>query len=475
VSNIVFVSPTLSLEEQYGKLAFGGSTEALLGLCYLAACTREKGHGTWIVDMQAMGLGYQEAVDKILENDPECVGITSVTLAIGNAYKLAGMIKARDPRVTIIIGGAHVTAVPEETMSRYADGFDVGVVGEGERTITELLEAIEGGKPLDHIRGIIFHDKSLDKFKYTERIGLVSDLDDLPMPAWDLLPDISKHYIPTTYAIDRLPSFSLVTTRGCAFKCTFCDRSVFGNKYRKHSPGYIISMLKDLYFNYGIRDIRFNDDEFMLSKTHLSVLCESILKEKLDITWSCLARVDSVTYELLTLMRRSGCRQIRFGIESGSQSILDEIKKGITIDDVRKAVSMTKKAGIRTIGFFMMALPGETMDTIRETVDFAKELDLDDFKMNYYAPFPGSQLYKDIDKYGTADLSWEKMNMHTRPSFLPHGLTEEQLIKMNKYAFRSFYLRPKVIFSYIMRTTDITRLRVLIKGVIALLNFWLRK
>ena len=473
MSKIVFISPPLTSEEMYGKLALGGSNEALLGICYLAAVVRDNNLNVEIIDMPALNLGYEEVVNMLIKRNPRYIGFTSVTLAIYNAAKLAEMIKEKIPNVIILIGGAHITATPKETMSKFHQ-FDIGVIGEGETVIVDLLNALENDLPLQGVRGIIFRDNN--KIIDTGPATLIKDLDELPMPAWDLLPDISKNYTPTLYAVRRSPSFSLITSRGCAFQCTFCDRSVFGNKYRMHSPEYIIAMIKDLYFSHGIRDIRFNDDEFMLSKKRTKKLCEYIVGEKLDFSWSCLARVSSIDADILRIMKKAGCWQIRFGIESGSQMVLDTINKGITLEQVERAVSLTKQEGIKSIGFFMMGLPKETIQTIRETIDFAKKLKLDDFKINYFAPLPGSQLYSDLSKYGKANLDWRELHFHVKPSFIPYGLTEGDLIKLNKLAFKEFYLRPRIILSYPFKTKYFLRnIKALVKGGTALINHYYRK
>jgi len=472
MDKIVFISPPITAKEMYGDLALGGSSEALMGLCYLAAVTRANRSPTKIVDAPALKINIDQTVETALMEKPKYIGITAVSLAIHNASAIAEKIKNQDPSIITILGGAHLTAVPEETMEKFPQ-FDIGVIGEGERTIIELLKSLEMGDELKQIKGLIFRNNG--QLIRTERRPYIKNLDTLPMPAWDLLPGISKYYKPTSYGINRLPSFSLVTSRGCVHRCTFCDRSMFGNRFRTHSPEYILKMIKDLYFNYGIKDVRINDDEFMLSEKHLLKVCKLLQRENLDLTWSCLGRVDDVSEDVLREMKKAGCWQIRFGIESGSQKILDVIKKDIALEQVERAIKLARKTGIKTIGFFMMGLPLETEKTLKETIDFASRLPLDNFKINFFAPFPGSELYKEIDRYGVASKDWKDLHMHVKPTFIPHGLTEETLIKYNKLAFRKFYLRPRTIVSHIRRIKNFSSFFSLLRGGIALMKYLLKR
>jgi len=456
----------------YGKLAAGGSSEALLGLCYLAAVTRKTGYETEILDMPALGLTFDQALDIVIAKKPKYIGISSVTLAIRNAAKLADMIKKKAPGSIIILGGPHITAAYEEVMNKYSQ-FDIGVIGEGDQTIIELLDALEKNKDLSGVRGITYRKNS--SLISTARRELLEDMNLLPMPAWDLLPDIKKYYIPTAYAVNKFPSFSIVTSRGCPYMCTFCDRSVFGNRYRTHSPEYVLSMIKDLYYNHGIRDIRINDDEFIVSKKRILEFCDLLIDSKMKISWSCLGRVSSVNKEIIDKMKKAGCWQIRFGIESGSQKVLDVLKKGIRLEQIEKAVKICKERGMKTIGFFMMGLPLETEEDLRQTIEFSLRLKLDDFKINYFAPFPGSELFGQLDKYGKLISDSEDIHMHIKPSFIPFGLSEEVLIKYNKLAFKRFYFRIRVILGHLARIKNVTAFISMFRSFLALSGYFFRK
>lgn len=445
---IVFVNPPISMKERYGKLSAGASYLPPLGLCYLAAVTRENGLDTKIVDSVALKLDYENTLSEILRNTPKYVGITASTISIFNAAKLAEIIKSQDDTIVVIIGGPHVTAVPQETMKKFPQ-FDIGVIGEGEVTIIDLLKTYNEGGNLEKVNGIVFREN--DQLKLTNQRAFIRDLDSIPMPAWEMLPDLPKYYRSSAQNVKTMPSTSLVTTRGCPGKCIFCDRKVFGNYCRAPSADYFIKMIKHLHFNYGIRDIQMKDDTFTMLKHRLTEICQALIQEDLDLTWSCLARVDHVNPEILGLMRKAGCWQIQYGIESGSQKILDFLKKGVNLRQIEQAVRWTKESGISSMGFFMIGCPLETQETITETLEFAQKLDLDDFRLSVFTPFPGSEVYEIANQYGTFNNDWERLCEY-KVNFVPNGLTKEILEKYYRKGYKQFYLRPKIVLSYLKRT-----------------------
>lgn len=468
MKNIVFVNPPLTLEKRYGKLAGAASTMPSLGLLFLAAAVRLNDFNSYIVEASSLGLDYQATIEEIFKHSPNYVGITATTLSIHNASILAKKVKERDEAVCIIIGGPHLTAVPEKTMSLFPH-FDIGVIGEGEETIVELLQTKENNQDLMSIQGLIIRD-SRNNLYLTERRPFIKDLNKLPFPAWDLLPGFPKFYQPPAFRFKRLPASSIVTSRGCPMKCIFCDRSVFGDKCRWFSANYVVEMIKILHQKYGVQEILIEDDTFIMSKIRLVAICEGLLKEELKLSWSCLARVDRVDPKILTMMKKAGCWQIGYGIESGVQKILDIIQKKINLEQIEIALKWTKRAGIETKGFFMIGLPMETSETIETTIDFAKRIDLDDISIFKFTPFRGSEIYKSADQFGKFNDVWEKMNL-LETVFVPHGLTADKIDKYSKLAMKRFYLRPKIFFSYIKRIIRNPRnLRKIFKGFCAFLK-----
>lgn len=448
MKTVLLVIPPFSGEELYGKLAAAASAEPPLGVSYLAANLVQHGFAVEILDAATLRLSLAETVEAVQKCQPLFVGLSAVTLSVRAAGQVAGLLKADQVDFPIVIGGVHVTALPMDTMQRFP-GFDIGVVGEAEETVVELANAIAKGQAIESIQGLIARNRHSGQLTMTGPRPFIADLDSLPLPAWELLPYLPRYYHAPAYATKSSPSSSLITTRGCGFECTFCFQGTFGRKVRAHSADYVMRMIRHLYQRYGIRDIRIMDDNFMLSKQRLQRICEMLRKERLALSWSCLARVDSVTPELLTMMRQAGCYQIAFGIESGSQAILDFVHKRITLDKVREALELVHRARMKTLGYFMLGFPHETTETIEATIEFARRVPLDDFKMQFVTPFPGSPLWQTAVHYGSFDpQDWQRMNTDCRPCFIPHGLTEAQLLAYQKKAFRKFYLRPRIIFSY---------------------------
>lgn len=441
MSVICLVNPPFTIWDEGAPLPKTlENTTPSFGLCCLAAVLREAGHSPRIIEAGALQLSVKDALEYIQREKPAAVGFRASTASFPNAAHLAQAIKDADPNIVTLIGGPHVTALPLETIDDYPQ-FDFGVVGEGEVTIVEAIEAVnaKGIAGLGSVAGIVHRESG--KARLTAKRPYITDLDTLPMPAWDLLEGFPNRYQPPLLSYKALPVASMVTSRGCPFQCTFCDRSVFGNRYRGYSAEYICRMIEHLVERYGVKHLLFYDDLFAASLTRLNTICNTIIERKFNISWSCDAKVDAVTPESLALMKRAGCWEIAFGIESGSQRILDLVCKGITIAEIERGVKMTHEAGIKVKGLFMMGHPGETRETIKETIDMACRLPFDHINISKLTPYPGSEIYKDAHKYGTFNPDWRRMTAMNFV-FVPNGFTEAELDAEYRAALSRFYRRP---------------------------------
>lgn len=439
------------LEERYGKLASIGATLPCLGLLTLAAVLRKAGHRVRVVDAAALGLDYEETVDEAKRFQPDVVALSAVTPSIRKTAQLASMIKAVCPSASTVIGGPHFTAVPEQTLAEY-QAFDYGVVGEGEDTIVELAAALSGGTIPSQVPGVAFRENG--KVRLGPPRASIKDLDSLPFPAWDLLDDFPARYHPALFKYRRLPSTHIISSRGCPNRCIFCDTSVFSRQIRFHSPDYVLEMIEYLVKDFGMREIIFEDDQFMIKKGRVAKICEGLLKANLGISWCCSGRVNSVDdLGLLKLMKRSGCWQINYGIESADQQILDFAKKGITTEQVERAVDLADKAGILSKGYFILGLPYETQETMDKTIRFAKRIPLSDISVFMLTPFPGSEMYEIAREHGSIEDDLEKMNV-LDVVYVPTGLTREKLLYYQRRFMREFYLRPRIIGSYLRRLME---------------------
>jgi radical SAM superfamily enzyme YgiQ (UPF0313 family) len=457
MKDMILIQPPLSRKERYGVLSSSGSCLPPFGLAWLGAVLEEDGFTVSVIDSEALLLDCNEVVKQVLLESPSVVGLTGSTISIGRAGKVAAQLRSAGYQGFILLGGPHVTACPEDTIRRFPD-FNILVIGEGEKTLRELFPLlIEASKEdsvklndrIKAVRGIAFIDEE-NKFIKTEVREYLSpeELGQLPLPSFKLLPPLDSAYQPSALRSHRLPSSSLITTRGCGGKCTFCDNSVFGTRVRGFPANYIIEMVRRFVEDYGIKDITFYDDNFLVNKKRLKEFCALLKNDFPQVSWSCNARVDVITEELVTLVKENGCWQMSVGIESGVQDILDVEYKGITLQQVEKAVNLLHKHGIKTKGFFMIGHPGETEESVQKTIDFALSLPLDDFQMSFLTPFPGTCIYHNASSYGELSVNWDEMNMWT-PVFVPFGFTRQRLIELQSSALRKFYFRPRIVLRYL--------------------------
>jgi radical SAM superfamily enzyme YgiQ (UPF0313 family) len=466
MNKILFLNPPLTIQERYGSLASAGAMEPPHGLTYLASVLREAGWDTQILDAEALRLSDKETVERIVSISPDILACTAVTLSIQRAAVVAAAVKERCPAITTIIGGVHLTSQPHETMTLFPC-FDYGVIGEGERTLAELGAALSDNLDTRRIQGVVSRDG--ERVHQAPLRPFIKELDTLPLPAWDLLPPLARHYYLAPQSIQNTPSTSLITSRGCTGHCIFCDTSVFKNVCRAHSAEYVVDMIRTLYHRFGIREILFEDDNFMLFHRRLQRLTELIPREGNSISWSCLARADMMPDpSVLNAMRRAGCWQILIGIESGCQEILDFEKKGITLEQIEDAVRRARDCGMKTKGFLMVGHPMETVETIERTLQFVTRLPLDDISVTFFTVFPGAPIWKEASRYGRVIAEFSKMSVF-HPTFIPEGLTAEKLEQYMRHILKRFYLRPRIVLSYLRRIRSWRQMVALLKGAFALL------
>jgi anaerobic magnesium-protoporphyrin IX monomethyl ester cyclase len=423
------------------------------GLCYLAACLRMKGVRVAIVDAVSQGLNALAAARAVLAYEPRIVGLGLMTISANAAGRIADAIKAVRSECAVVAGGPHVTIMSEETLKRFAS-IDFAVIGEGETTMTELTLALLNGKNgLDDIAGIAFRREA--GIVRTKARPFIEDLDSLPLPAWDLLPDLVSTYKQSVARSHTAASIGMVTSRGCNGKCNFCARPVHGNRLRAFSAGRVLEMFDVLCRDHGIRGFVINDDTFVVFKKRLRDICNELAGRPTRPLWSCFARVDQVDRETLTLMYAAGCRTVSFGIESGSQRMLDAMNKEITIAQSEKAVREAHRAGLFINGYFVIGFPGETAESIDETMRFAESLPLDNAFYAYATPHPGTKFYDMIRS--ARDIDWDRFDQW-QLTYVPDGMTEEELSDRIARATKSFYMRPGIWFRHARRALKERRL-----------------
>ena len=278
-TDLLLVNPPITLEERYGSFASVGSQAPPLGLCYLAASVRKEGYSVRIIDAPALDMDITRTVAEIAASEADLIGITASTVSIFRASELAKAIKKSGIKAPILLGGPHVSSLPRETLEEFSE-FDMGVLSEGEYTVPEIISWHKEGGTIADIAGLVYRREN--EVVLSPPRENIADLDSLPYPAWDLLPSIPKYYKPSPHSYRKLPSTSLMSSRGCNGTCTFCARPFMGEKYRAHSAEYTVGMVDHLVKTYGIRDIMFYDDNFLLDKKRVVKICESLLAKGLQ-------------------------------------------------------------------------------------------------------------------------------------------------------------------------------------------------
>jgi len=439
-----------------------------LGIAYVAATLEKTGNKVEVIDAAALKLNADETVKKVIDSGFEFVGITVMTPTISSAMEVTRKIKEKNKSIFVFMGGAHVTALPEKTLKLFPE-IDAIVIGEGEITTPILVEKMKNKESLKDVLGIAYRKNG--KIIVNPPRSIIKNLDDLPLPAYHLLP-INK-YRPYPPHGKELPYMAIMTSRGCPFRCTFCSKPVHGKLYRAKSPKAIIEELKYIKEKYKIKEILFYDDSFTLDRQRIIELCDEMIKNRINIPWSCETRVNLVDKELLSKMKDAGCYIISYGVESGNQEILNRIKKDITLEQVRNAFKLTREAGISIVSYFMLGCPGDTEQTMKQTIEFAKELDANFAQFSICTPFPGTEIADLIDNKD--EIDWNKLTYVSNrsesiPFVLSKNLSEKQLRKYHNEAYKEFYLRPSFVMKTILRTRSIDDIKVNLNGIRMFLN-----
>jgi radical SAM superfamily enzyme YgiQ (UPF0313 family) len=390
---ILLVNPSYPLEE-FPRL--------LVTLPYLASALRADGHEVQILDLLLSRTTSEKIERRMARFRPELVGITSVTLNHHIASFVAEVVRKCDERVPIAMGGPHVSFEIEGSF-RDLPALDFIGIGEGEQTMLELARALEGSLDLRDVRSLALRDG--ERVVRTPPRPPESQLDRLPAPARDLAPI-------TRYLAFDAPA-SIVTSRGCPYSCAFCSAPAWtGRRVRYRTPGPCVDEIEDLG-RLGFREVAIEDELFTLNRKHLLAICGELIRRDTGIHWNAFSRVDTITPEIVETMARAGCQAICFGVESGSQEILDLVNKKSDLQKVREAMRMTQAAGVSAIGSFIIGLPGETEETLRKTLEFAQELHEEFGSLcgfHVLAPFPGSEVRERATDYGLEILTndWSK-------------------------------------------------------------------
>jgi anaerobic magnesium-protoporphyrin IX monomethyl ester cyclase len=474
MNSVVLINPPLTLEDRYGKdmKRFGAVSEPL-GLAYIAGYLESLNIPVRILDSQAEGMTIAEVVSAISSGNEKLIGITMLTPAFGVVKALCRKIKMICPNRTIVLGGAHCTVLPERTLKEIPEA-DIICIGEGEITFSEIAQ-MKDLSSLSGIKGIYFRTK--DSLIKTDERPPVQDLDRIPPPARHLLP-MGKYHLTASRVSGSGYCPTILVARGCPFSCTFCSRT-FGRTFRTHSISRIVSEIQSLIDTYQISQLNIEADTLTVNKKFIKSLCIGLFESGISrqVRWTCESRVDTVDEELLKLMHKAGCWQISYGVETGSQRLLDSINKSISLEQIEQVFQITKKVGITIRGFFMLGLPGETPEESQATIDFAKKLNPLWAQFTVTVPYPGTKMFEDIDQKGKIrTYNWEKYNTWSGWQgsedipFVPDNRTVEELRNLQKRALREFYLRPVVVLQFLKHMQSWKELQKYLVGAMVLLK-----
>jgi len=438
-----------------------------LGLGYIASVLRDSGrHQIKIIDALALNLSDEEVEKQLKDFGAEIVGVSAVTELLESALNICKIAKRNN--LISVLGGPHATLLPEETLA--FDEVDIICIGGGDYTMLDLCDTLENKRDLESVKGIIFKktdEKGEINFIKTKQREQIENLDELPFPArdlfhWELYPSYSS-------IVRKLPCMHIMSSRGCPFHCTFCSSQSLWKCSKSRSPKNIVDEIEHLIKEYKVKEIYIMDDTFNSNLKRCEEICEEIIKRKIKISLRVQARVFPITLKLLKLMKKAGVWIIYYGVESGNQEILNDIKKGITIKQIKDAFRMAKEVGIRTFGFFMIGLPKDTKETIQDTLNLVLELDPDIANFTILAPYPGTEVYELAIREGSINRIKPK-EIFKIPRYTNKNISDEELQKELKRIYKKFYMRPSYMIKRLFSIRTLTELKVNIISGLPFLN-----
>ncbi len=423
-----------------------------IGLGFLATSLRKAGHEVKILDCPQNRMTLEEFREFVKNNYYNIYGFKVYTHGINMVNQSIQIIKKEQPRSIVIVGGPHPSGVGEYIFNFFPE-LDYAFRGEAEVSLPMLLDALENNNAIENIPGLIYRKSN----KAFANLPLyIKDIDSFGVPAWDLLNlegywKKFKHirYVTGTYV-------PVITSRGCPFPCTYCEAwRLSGKRVRYHSVEYVLEWIKKLYTDYGIDNFAFVDDALLFNRSRFIEICEGIIKSGMKIRWDCAqnaVRFDSVDRELLTLMERSGCYHMTVAIESGSPRILKDMKRHTDLELAMEKVKLIKKTtNIFLMGYFILGYPTEREEDIRKTIAFAKKLPLDAALFFLFTPHPGTTITESLQRQGIIDMLDFNNSVYTEPSIPLKDISSKKLKFYHRYAYFSFYLRPRTFFMNTMR------------------------
>jgi len=446
----------------------GGGTVPPFALLEVATVLKKSKNDVRFIDAQGERISHERLASESTSYD--VVIISTSTMSFNEDVQLLSLLKQNYKNLTTIAFGAHPTFLPRNSLSRKS--VDIIVRHEPEFVIRDVIYQMKHKKgQWKSVKGIGYKENG--KIIINEPYPLIENLDELPFPDVTLLPTNVEYFNPLVL---QTPYITTATSKGCPGRCTFCTAPYFdGMKTRFQSANYVVEEIK-YFIKHGYKEVYFRDDTFFVNKNRDVEICQTIINEKLDISWLANARINLIDKETIELAKAAGCHTIKFGVESGSQKILDNVRKGQTIEQVRKIFKATKEVGMKTHAHMMLGMPGETIETLEDTIKLAIELEPDTVTFGICTPYPGSPLFNEVKMInpeigdGTAsDFS----KLHTKGLFNESftNISKKKLECSVRRAYRKFYLRPKYIFRFLLRLRTLSEIKKLSIAALNVLDF----
>jgi len=439
-----------------------------LGITYLSSYLKKRGHKCFLFDPEATGQTTDAMIAALKDMAPDLIGISAVTSTFLPAKDIAKKIKKQFADVPLVIGGPHASALPELVLKECPE-IDISVFGEGEATLSDMLSRFEKGASLENCLGCAYRKNG--KIIKNESRPFIWDMDSIPFPDRDSL-DISA-YKPNNQTSIGKRSLPMLTSRGCPFGCVFCSaHKILGRKFRPHSPEYVANEIELLVKKYKVEHIALKDDTFTVDKKRVFDICDLIHKRNIKIPWTAHATVSTIDEEVIKAMRGAGCFCILFGVESGDPEVAKKMGKGITLDQVRKAVRLTDKYGIKTLTSYIFGLPGDTRESVDRTIDFACSVPSTISMFFTLVPYPGSKVFDMfVNPDSIESINWQHFaHTSTKPLVKIPGMSEAEMLTLVSRAYKKFYGRPSQLMRMLSKINSASELSTYFKGGLGLLK-----
>jgi len=441
-----------------------------LGLGYLAKALVEKGFEVEIINGAKYKLNLNSLREILKQKKPDVIGIQIFSYGLNIVKSYLDLIEKEFPNICKIVGGAHVSGVGKKIFSEL-NNINFAFHGEAEIGFPLLLKEIESNKDFGKVPGLIWKKGKEIVMNLPE---FIQDLDKIGMPSWELMDDLRDlNPVPQGAIYKRYPIGVIITSRGCPHQCTFCvNHKISGRKIRIRSVKNIIEEIEFLIERYGMNELLITDDNFTYDKERVKEFCNEIIRRKIDISIAFPngVRLDTLDDEVLDLLKKSGCYSITLGIESGSQKILNDMKKALTIKVIKEKVKLIDKKGIDVSAFFIIGYPTETKETIGQTIEFARNLEIKKAHFSIFLPLPGAEATELFEKSEIEKIDYSDM-FYTKAPVSPRGMTTNQLKWLQRKAFFKFYFRPKIIFYMVKEIHSFNHLKSLGRRAFDCLKF----